>query len=254
MAAMEATWWLNDQLQAWLGEKNAADTLTQSVPNNVTSEMGLALLDVADVIRPYPEVVAYLLWRARRGLPRGVARAPGRTGGPGRHPGVSSSRYGMRCVGEIKITNWPRWGGPLTPLRPPDPGQRQALRARRGRAALRTGAPSGRGSKQHDVLERLKALPDGEAKAEETERMIDRVRTFIGYREYPKQYPSAATYVYKLALLKEADLPSQAGVLGEPEDSFDPTFQELQDGRPHARRSTTSSSAGARTRSGRTGH
>src|SRR5438128_896424 len=60
MAGMEATWWLNDQLQAWLGEKNAADTLTQSVPNNVTSEMGLALLDVADVIRPYPEVVAFL--------------------------------------------------------------------------------------------------------------------------------------------------------------------------------------------------
>src|SRR5688572_15348825 len=60
MAGMEATWWLNDQLQAWLGEKNAADTLTQSVPNNVTSEMGLALLDVADVIRPHPDVVAFL--------------------------------------------------------------------------------------------------------------------------------------------------------------------------------------------------
>src|SRR6185503_15654788 len=56
MGAMEATWWLNEQLQAWLGEKNVADTLTQPVPHNVTSEMGLALLDVADVIRPHPEV------------------------------------------------------------------------------------------------------------------------------------------------------------------------------------------------------
>ncbi|EJW15082.1 hypothetical protein PAV_9c00030 [Paenibacillus alvei DSM 29] len=36
--------------------KNAADMLSQSVPNNITSEMGLALLDVADVIRPYREV------------------------------------------------------------------------------------------------------------------------------------------------------------------------------------------------------
>ena len=60
MSAMEATWWLNEQLEAWLGEKNAADTLTQSVPHNVTSEMGLALLDVADVIRPHPDVVAFL--------------------------------------------------------------------------------------------------------------------------------------------------------------------------------------------------
>src|SRR5204862_2001511 len=60
MSAMEAAWWLNERLRAWLGEKNAADTLTQSVPNNVTSEMGLALLDVAHVIRPHPEVVAFL--------------------------------------------------------------------------------------------------------------------------------------------------------------------------------------------------
>jgi rifampicin phosphotransferase len=44
MAAMQSTWWLNERLQAWLGEKNAVDTLTQSVPDNVTSEMGLALL------------------------------------------------------------------------------------------------------------------------------------------------------------------------------------------------------------------
>ena len=60
MSAMEATWWLNEQLQTWLGEKNGADTLTQSVPHNVTSEMGLALLDVADAIRPHPGVVAFL--------------------------------------------------------------------------------------------------------------------------------------------------------------------------------------------------
>ena len=30
------------------------------------------------------------------------------------------------------------------------------------------------------------AMPDGEAKAEEAKRMIDRVRTFAGYREYPR--------------------------------------------------------------------
>ena len=60
MSAMEASWRLNEQLEEWLGEKNAVDTLTQSVPDNVTSEMGLALLDVADAIRPHPDVVAFL--------------------------------------------------------------------------------------------------------------------------------------------------------------------------------------------------
>ncbi len=60
MAAMHASWWLREQLQAWLGEGHAVDTLTQSVPDNVTAEMGLALLDVADMIRPHPDVVAFL--------------------------------------------------------------------------------------------------------------------------------------------------------------------------------------------------
>ncbi len=60
MSAMNASTWINQKMQEWLGEKGVADTLTQSVPNNVTSEMGLALLDVADVLRPYPDVVAYL--------------------------------------------------------------------------------------------------------------------------------------------------------------------------------------------------
>ena len=60
MAGMEATWWLDDHLEEWLGEKNAAGALIQSVPHNITAEMGLALLDVADTIRPHAEVVAFL--------------------------------------------------------------------------------------------------------------------------------------------------------------------------------------------------
>ena len=60
MVGMEAAIWLNEHILEWLGEKNVADTLSLSAPNNVTAEMGLALLDVADVIRPYPEVIAFL--------------------------------------------------------------------------------------------------------------------------------------------------------------------------------------------------
>src|SRR2546430_4683177 len=77
MSAMEATSWLNEQLDAWLGEKNAADTLTQSVPHNVTSEMGLALLGVADVIRPHSEVVAFLQHVKDEGFLDELAELPG---------------------------------------------------------------------------------------------------------------------------------------------------------------------------------
>ncbi|GGE12194.1 hypothetical protein GCM10011571_11970 [Marinithermofilum abyssi] len=59
MVGVFASNWINKKMEKWLGEKNAADTLSQSVANNVTPEMGLALLDVADVVRQYPAVIEY---------------------------------------------------------------------------------------------------------------------------------------------------------------------------------------------------
>src|SRR3954467_9253227 len=100
MSAMEAAWWLDDKLQEWIGEKNGADTLTQSVPHNVTSEMGLALLDVADAIRPHPEVVAFLEHVDDVGFLDELAELEG---GPQARDAILDflEKYGMRCVGEI---------------------------------------------------------------------------------------------------------------------------------------------------------
>ncbi|GCD40439.1 rifamycin-inactivating phosphotransferase [Streptomyces paromomycinus] len=256
MAGMEATWWLNDKLYAWLGEKNVADTLTLSAPDNITSEMGLALLDVADVIRPYPEVVTFL-----QAVQEGGARDEGVRGGGARHDdvrqegvsheGVSQEgfldelaklaggpeardaieayldRYGMRCVGEIDITR-PRWRERPTTLVPvildnvrnfgPGAAERRFEEGRQ--KALK---------KEQDVLARLRALPDGDRKADETKRMIDRVRTFIGYREYPKYGIISRYFVYKQALSGEAERLVRAGVLTEREDVFHLTFQEFHD-------------------------
>jgi pyruvate,water dikinase len=78
-----------------------------------------------------------------------------------------------------------------------------------------------------ELLARLRTLPDGEQKAEETRRMIDRVRTFAGYREYPKYDMVARYFVYKRALLEEAERLVHAGVLQEKEDIFFLRFEEL---------------------------
>src|SRR5438128_24546 len=59
--------------------------------------------------------------------------------------------------------------------------------------------------------------------------MIDMVRTFIGYREYPKYGMVSRYFVYKQALLQEAERLVQAHVLREKEDIFHLRFQELQD-------------------------
>ena len=227
MAGMESTWWLNDKLREWLGEKNAADTLTLSAPDNVTSEMGLALLDVADVIRPHRDAVAFL-----RGVGDdedfldGLAKVPG---GAEARDAIEAylDRYGMRCVGEIDITR-PRWSERPTALVPvildnvrlfgPGAAARRFEEGRRKALA-----------KERDVLTRLRALPDGERKADETKRMIDRVRTFIGYREYPKYGIIRRYFVYKQALMREADRLVDAGVLAGREDVFYLTFEEFRD-------------------------
>jgi pyruvate,water dikinase len=83
--------------------------------------------------------------------------------------------------------------------------------------------------KEAEVLERLGALPDGARKADEAKRMIDRVRAFIGYREYPKYDIVSRYFVYKQALLGEAERLVGAGLLREEADSFYLTFQELHD-------------------------
>ncbi|MEV6126890.1 rifamycin-inactivating phosphotransferase [Streptomyces violaceusniger] len=232
MAGMEATWWLNDTLREWLGEKNAADTLTLSAPDNVTSEMGLALLDVADVIRPHPEVVAFLRGVEDIEYAEDAAfldELAKLAGGTEARDAIESylDRYGMRCVGEIDITR-PRWRERPTTLVPVildnvrnfEPGAAER-RFEQGRQKAR--------QKEQDVLSRLRALPDGDRKADETKRMIDRVRTFIGYREYPKYGIISRYFLYKRALLAEAERLVRAGVLPEQEDIFYLTFQELHD-------------------------
>jgi phosphoenolpyruvate synthase/pyruvate phosphate dikinase len=226
MTAIEATWWLNEQLQAWLGEKNAADVLTRSVPDNVTSEMGLALLDVADVIRPHPEVVAFLEHVEHEGF---LDELPGLAGGREARDAIRAwlDRYGMRCVGEIDITR-PRWSERPTTLVPILLGNIRSFEPGEAGRRFEQGLREAR-EKERELLERLRALPEGERKAEETRRMIDRVRTFIGYREYPKYGMVSRYFVYKQALLEEADRLVHARVLREKEDIFYLTFPELHD-------------------------
>jgi phosphoenolpyruvate synthase/pyruvate phosphate dikinase len=226
MAAMDASAWINDKMNEWLGEKNAADTLSQSVPNNVTSEMGLALLDVADVIRPYPEVIEYLQHVKDDNFLDGLDRFEG---GQETQDAIYAflSKYGMRCAGEIDITRT-RWSEKPTTLVPlilsniknfePGAGNRKFEQGRQ--EALK---------EEQELLDRLKQLPDGEQKAQETKRMISLIRNFMGYREYPKYGMVSRYFVYKQALLKEAERLVRANVIHEKEDIFYLTFEELRE-------------------------
>jgi rifampicin phosphotransferase len=226
MTPMDASWWINEKMEEWLGERNAVDTLTESAPHNVTSEMGLALLDVADAIRPHPEVVAFLQETTDEAF---FDVLPSLAGGQATKDAMEAflGTYGMRCTGEIDITRtrWSERPSLLIPMilsnvRNFEPGEAQR-RFEQGRREAQ--------EKEQELLGRLRALPEGEAKAAEAKAMIDRVRTFIGYREYPKYHMVSRYFVYKQALLEEAERLVQAHVLRAREDIFLLRFDEFQE-------------------------
>lgn len=226
MAGMDATVWLNRHLADWLGITNAADDLTRSAPGNITSEMGLALLDVADVVREHPDVIASLE-RVADGhdLRDGLAEVDG--GGE-----VTAAldayleRFGMRGNGEIDITR-PRWREQPEALVPTILAHVRTFA--RGEAARRVGRGRARADAvTSDVLDRLRRQPDGEARAAETEWHIERVRTFIGYREYPKYGMIRRYDLYRQALVAEAERLVAAGVLRTVDDADFLTFDEFR--------------------------
>ena len=178
------------------------------------------------MIRPHPEVVAFLHHVEDDDF---LDELPELPGGREARDAIRAylDQYGMRCVGEIDITR-PRWSERPTTLLPLLLGNIRHFEPGAGRRRFEQGLREAR-EKERDLLLRLRALPDGARKADETKRMIDRVRTFIGYREYPKYGMICRYFVYKQALMEEAERLAQARVLRERDDVFFLTVQELHD-------------------------
>ena len=225
-AAMGAAAWINEHVKQWLGDTNAADTLSQSAPNNPTSEMGLALLDVADVIRPYPQVVAYLHHADDDTFFAGLAPLEG---GPEALAAITAflDRYGMRCAGEIDVTRT-RWAEAPTTLVPLILGHVKTFAPGESRRKFEQGRNEAL-AKERDVLERLRQLPDGDQKADETQQQISVLRNFIGYREYPKYGMVQRYFEYRKAILREAERLVRDRVVRDVEDVYFLTFAELHE-------------------------
>ncbi|HHK5541364.1 phosphoenolpyruvate synthase [Bacillus thuringiensis] len=226
MAGMNALSWINEKIEQWLGEKNAADVLSQSVQHNITSEMGLALLDVADVIRPYPEVIAYLQHvEDDRFLDELIQFK----GGEKVRDAIDAflNKYGMRCSGEIDITKT-RWSEQPATIIPMILNHIRDFEYGASKRKFEEGLQEAL-KKEAELLERLQHLPDGEQKVEETKRMIRNLRNSIGYREYPKYGMIHRYFIYKQALLKEAEKLVKNNVLDEIEDIYYLTFEELHE-------------------------
>lgn len=226
MAAINASAWINEKMYEWLGEKNAAYILSQSVPNNITSEMGLDLLNVADVIRPYQDIIDYLKHVRDDDF---LDQIVDLEGGQKTKDAIVSylDKYGMRCSGEIDITK-PRFSEKPTILVPMILGNIKNFEPNASNRKFEQGKQDAF-KKEQELLERLKRLPEGEQKAKETKQKIDIIRNFIGYREYPKYGMVNRYFIYKQALMKEAKKLIEIGVLCEKEDIYYLTIEEFRE-------------------------
>ncbi len=218
--------WINRKMEKWLDEKNAVGTLSQSVEKNITSEMGLELLDVADIVRKYPAVIMYLPHASAETFFEDLEKLEG-----GKE--VSDSikaylkKYGMRCPGEIDITQ-SRWHENPTALIPAILGNIKSVGPNSRSIKFEQGRLEAL-SKEQDLLQRLKQLPRGKSKAKKTRRMIRVLRNFSGYREYPKYAVMKRFQIYKTALMSEAVRLVHKGVIHNKEDVYYLSFDEFRD-------------------------
>lgn len=225
-AGAYASYWINKNIEKWLGEKNVADTLAQSVSNNVTSEMGLELLDVADVVRQYPAVLEYFKQPKEETFFEDLAKLEGGLA-------VSDSikaflkKYGMRCSAEIDITRT-RWNERPTILIPAILSNIKAFGPNTHSIKFEQGLREAR-QKEQEILNRLEKLPGGKRKAKKAKKAISVLRNYAGYREFNKYVLIWYDWIIKQAFMKEADVLVHKSIIGHREDIYYLTFDELRD-------------------------
>jgi pyruvate,water dikinase len=210
----------------WLGDVDELRSISKSPPGNVTTEMGLALGDLADTIRNYPEIIEYLkqandhtFWDDLKHVPGAETVIPAFL--------HFLAMYGMRATGEIDVTR-PRWREAPTQLIPAilshikgvSPGQHRrdflAGKQEAEQAAVR-------------LLDRLRDTPGGLFKARRMQRLIKVHRAFIGFREHPKYFIVQHFDLVKQAIVQEAGKLAKAGVLEQAEDVFWLSLQEIKE-------------------------
>lgn len=207
------------------GEDNISNRLSKSVEHNPTSEMGLALSEVADLARDYPSVVKYLESSGENFRMDDLRKLEG--GGE-----VADAfenflgQYGMRATGEIDISK-PRFrenpaelvGAILTNIRTLPKGY--------GKSSFEQGL-----REMEKLTEELVALADqklGSRKAKKLRRYISFFRNYLGTREYPKYFWICRYDIYKRAIMREAKVLAEQGILQEPGDIFYLYLEELQE-------------------------
>lgn len=202
------------------GNEAELNKLNKSLPNNVTSEMGLKLGDLADMLRELPEVQEYLKNTDDQTFYSSLDHVPG--GETFRRAFAEFiDKYGMRCPGEIDITS-PRWYEAPTQLNSALFSHIQSLRSGEHRQRFAEGKKDAEMA-SNTILE---AVEGNYFKTKIMKRLISVYRNLGGLREQHKYILITAMGECKKAIMEEADTLLEKGLLSEANDVY---FLELNE-------------------------
>jgi rifampicin phosphotransferase len=208
----------------WLNEEPNVDTLSKSPPGNVTSDMGLMIGDLADTARKYSEVVDYLERAEDSTFYQGLSKVK-----DGDIFSADLERfmevYGMRCPGEIDISNIRWWEAP-TLLVPFIINHIKSNETGEHRDRFQQGRKEAQEAIQK-ILERLGDTHAGSLKTRLMARLLLIYRNSTGLREFPKYCIVRFFDIYRQAILTEARDLHQRGILEREEDVFYLYIEEL---------------------------
>ncbi|NOU93695.1 phosphoenolpyruvate synthase [Paenibacillus sp. LMG 31456] len=210
--------------EKWLGDIQTVHVLNKSLAGNVTSEMGLMIGDLADTARRYPQVAEIIRQDDGTRFRSSLQHADG---------GAEFIRqwdrfmqlYGMRCPGEIDITQ-PRWSEDESLLLPAIHSHMRTMEEGEHRERFAQGAIEAEEATR-ELIGRLRDLPFGWFKAKLMSRLIQVFRNLMAIREHPKYLMIQMFGIIRRALLDEARLLVEAGVLRQEEDVYYLTLDEL---------------------------
>jgi phosphoenolpyruvate synthase/pyruvate phosphate dikinase len=212
---------LDKMLVRWMGDAAELHKLNKSLPGNVTTELGLQLGDLADLLRELPEVEAYLRTAEDQTFYIGLAQVAG--GNAFKHAFEKFiDQYGMRCPGEIDLTH-PRWREMPTQLLSAIFSHMQSVKPGEHRERFATGESQAADA----VLRVLNHVKENPFKLKLATRLLAVFRYMGGLREHHKYLMSMILDECKQAIMTEADELVKKGRLVQAEDAYFLKLEEL---------------------------
>ncbi|MDR6224934.1 phosphoenolpyruvate synthase [Desmospora profundinema] len=212
---------LKKALVRWIGDDKKLHQLNKSLPGNITSEMGLVIGDLADLVRELPEVEEYLKQADDQTFDEGLLHVDG---GERFKRAFDDfiGKYGNRCAGEIDLTR-PRWRETPTQLVPAILGHMRSVKPGEHRQKFLNG------EQEADETARriLHQVGSSGFKSRQMKRLIEVYRYIGGVREHPKYLLTLILDECKKAIQAEAEELVKKGVLQHPEEVFYLTLDEL---------------------------